>query len=407
MYARYLESRLKAALADTPVVLIHGARQVGKTTLAEVVSGKTRAMYTLDRIPVLSAAKSDPDGFISNLDGPVFIDEVQRASELFQAIKHAVDSDRSPGRFLLTGSANVLALPKLSESLAGRMEICTLWPLTQSEIEGFRGNFVDTLFDEAKLPSKPSTEGADVWGRLLRGGYPEAVARQKPDRQRAWFDSYIDTILQRDVRDLSNIEKLTDLPRLLQIIAARSSGLLNYSDLANTLSMSQTTVKRYVALLEAVFLVRMLPAWTKSLSSRVIKKPKVHLLDTGLAAALIGADRKRLQQSGSLRGLLLETFVAMELVKLSGVSDTRPVPHHFRTAHGQEVDVVLEGPDGRIVGIEVKASASVDKDAFKGLRVLQEEASTRFHRGVVLYGGSEMIPFGDGMWAAPLSSLWA
>ncbi len=406
MYTRSLETRLRSALADTPVVLIHGARQVGKTTLAQAVGEGNREAFSLDRTPVLTAAVSDPDGFIAGLTGPVFIDEIQRAPGLFPAIKHAVDRDRTPGRFLLTGSANVLALPTLSESLAGRMEICTLWPLTQAELQGAKSNFVDVLFDDGKLRSREDGP-SDLWERVLRGGYPEAVSRKQADRRQSWFESYVNTILQRDVRDLSNIDKLAEMPRLLQLLAARSSGLLNFADIANSLSLGQTTTKRYIALLEAVFLVRMLPAWTSNLSSRVIKSPKVHLLDSGLASALLGVDRKRLDSDGSLRGQLLETFVAMELVKLAGTSTARPKPHHFRTTNGREVDVVLEAADGRIVGIEVKASASIDTSAFRGIETLREASGDRMHRGIVLYGGDQVVPFGNGLWAVPISSLWA
>lgn len=407
MYARDLESKLNSALSDTPVVLIHGARQVGKTTLAQAVGKASREVFSLDRTPVLTAATSDPDGFVDGLNGPVFIDEIQRAPGLFPAIKHAVDRDRTPGRFLLTGSANVLALPKLSESLAGRMEVCTLWPLTQAEIEGAKNCLIDSLFADGPLRTKSATTKESIWDRLLRGGYPEAVSRSQADRRQSWFESYVDTILQRDVRDLSNIDKLTEMPRLLQLLAARSSGLLNYTDLGNGLSMPQSTVKRYVALLETVFLVRMLPAWTSNLSSRVIKSPKVHLLDSGLTASLLGIDRKRLDADGSIRGHLLESFVAMELVKLAAVSTIRPKAHHFRTTSGREVDVVLEATDGRIVGVEVKASASIDPSAFRGMEALREAAGDRFHRGITLYGGDQVVPFGKGLWAMPFAELWA
>ena len=403
---RLLAPRLRDALADPPVVLVQGARQVGKTTLAEAVGGEDRRTLSLDRSAVLAAATSDPDGFVDGLADPVLLDEVQRAPGLFPAIKHAVDRDRVHGRFLLTGSTNVLALPMLSESLAGRMEVCTLWPLTQAELERTPGGFVDALFgpDDTILAGAPTP---DLWQRVLRGGFPEAVARTSEDRRRAWFESYVDTILQRDVRDLARIEKLTEMPRLLQLLASRTSGLLNVADLARGLSSPRSTVKRYVALLEAVFLVRLIPAWTSTHAGRVTKSPKVHLLDTGLAAALLGVERERLTTDGALRGQLLETFVAMELVKLASSSAVRPRPHHFRTTSGREVDIVLEAPDGRLVGIEVKAAASIDASAFRGLDALADAAGDRLHRSVVLYGGEDAVPFGPGRWALPLCALWA
>ncbi|MCA9300424.1 MAG: ATP-binding protein, partial [Phycisphaerales bacterium] len=342
MLARHLTTRLRAALEDTPVVLIHGARQVGKTTLASAIGGPERQTYSLDRTPILEAARSDPDGFVDGLPKSVFLDEVQRAPGLFQAIKHAVDRDRTPGRFLLSGSTNVMALPRLSESLAGRMEVCSLWPLSQAEIEGRAGRFVDGVFapeflSGAKVGGPPG-DGPDVIDRVLRGGFPEAVRRHAPDRRIAWFESYMDTILFRDVRDLSNIVKINEMPRLLRLMSARTSGLLNFADMANGLGMSQTTLKRYFALLEALFLVRTIPAWSSNLSSRLTKSPKVHILDSGLAASLLGIDRDRLESDSTTRGALVESFVVMDILRLASTSDLRPRVHHFRTSNGKEVD---------------------------------------------------------------------
>lgn len=407
MYARLLERPIRDALGDTPVVLIHGPRQSGKTTLAEVIAGERgRQRLSLDRTPVLAAARSDPDGFVDGLGGPVLLDEVQRAPELFAAIKHSVDRDRTPGRFLLTGSANALVLPRLSESLAGRMEVRTLWPLTQAEIEGSATNFVDRLFGEGALAPGEAGE-ADIWDRVLRGGYPEAVSRGSAERRAAWFGAYIDTLLQRDVRDLANIEGLIELQHLLRLLAARSANLLNYADLTRGLTLSQSTVKRYFALLEAMFLIMRVPAWSTNQSSRVVKSAKVCVCDSGLCAAILGADRDRMSKDGTLRGLLLETFVAGELVRLLGSARVLARAHHFRTQAGAEVDVVLEGADGRVVGVEVKSGASIDRDAFRGLEALRDAAPDRFHRGVVLYSGSDVVPFGEGLSAAPISALWA
>ncbi|MCC7387163.1 MAG: ATP-binding protein [Phycisphaerales bacterium] len=407
MYQRMLERPIRDALGDTPVVLIHGPRQSGKTTLAEVVAGERgRQRLSLDRTAVLAAARSDPDGFVDGLEGPVLLDEVQRAPELFAAIKHAVDRDRTPGRFLLTGSANALVLPRLSESLAGRMEVLTLWPLAQAEIQGSTTNFVDRLFGGG--PLGPAADGeTDVWERVLRGGYPEAVARRSHDRRAAWFGAYIDTLLQRDIRDLANIEGVPELHSLLRLLAARSANLLNYADVTRGLSLSQSTVKRYFALLEAMFLIVRVPAWSTNQSSRVVKSAKVFVCDSGLGAAVLGADRDRLAEDGSLRGSLLETFVAGELVRLLGGARVRARVHHFRTASGAEVDLVLEGADGRVVGVEVKSGASIDRGAFRGLDALRAAARDRFHRGVVLYCGGETVPFGEGLWAVPIGALWS
>ncbi len=408
MLRRNLEPQLKAALADTPVVLVHGARQTGKTTLTQSLTATKppRRYLTLDDATTLAAATSDPAGFLSALDGPIIIDEVQRAPALFPAIKAAVDKDRKPGRFLLTGSANVLLLPKVSESLAGRIEIITLWPLSQGEIQGRSERFIDSDF-AAKLPtSHTDNSGPSLLDRILRGGYPEPLTRKDHQRRSAWFASYLTTILQRDVRDLSNIEGLSDLPRLLTLIASRTSGLLNFSDLSRSLSLPQTTLKRYFALLEATFLITTIPAWSSNQGLRLSKSPKLMLADTGLASHLLGLDKDRLKSDGNAKGPLLENFVAIELLKQSTWSKTKVKLLHFRTVNGKEVDLVLEDAAGRLVGIEVKSSTTVDNGDFSGLRALKEVAGDKFLRGIILHDGAATVPFDKQLSAMPLSSLW-
>ena len=404
--ARLLSAPRLAALTDTPVVLLHGARQTGKSTLARLVAdGPHPARYiTLDEAVVLAAARTDPTGFLAGIDGPVVLDEVQRAPDLFLAIKADVDRQRRPGRFLLTGSANVFLLPRISESLAGRMEVLTLWPLAEVEIAGATATFLDSLF--AVSPPRCTNHPFDLPSRLLRGGYPPALERADPDRRRAWFGSYILTILERDVRDMANIESLTALPRLLALIAARTASLVNFTELARSLGIPQTTLKRYFALLEATFLIQLVPAWSGNLGKRLIKAPKLFLNDTGLAAYLLGVTSARIATEASLRGALLENFVAMELRKQAGWSRQGTQIFHFRTAAGQEVDFVVENSAGAIAGIEVKASATVTNKDFNGLRALAETAGARFRRGVVLYAGTTAAAFGSNLYALPVSALW-
>jgi len=406
MYRRLLAQPLMDALSDSPVVLVNGARQTGKTTLVQSLD-RPATYLTLDDIAVLSAARTDPAGFLAGLSGPVVLDEVQHAPELFPALKAAVDRQRTPGRFLLTGSANVLLLPKLSESLAGRMEVLTLWPLAQAEIAGDAKNLVDALFTDTPLPSGlPAVERPELLQKLLGGGYPEPLARGSETRRRAWFGSYLTTILQRDVRDMANIEGLTALPRLLSLLAARTSALLNQSDVSRASGLPYTTLGRYLTLLEMTFLVQMLPAWSSNLGLRLIKSPKVTLCDTGLAASLLGLSTERLASDGSMLGQLLETFVVMEMRKLSGWSRTQPQLFHWRTEKQEEVDLLLEDAAGRLVGVEVKASATVTASDFRGLRALAEATGDRFVRGVVLHTGSQTVPFGERLHALPLSALW-
>lgn len=409
MYRRLITDSLLEALSDSPVVLILGARQTGKTTLVQAIAeGPHPAAYvTLDDAGFLSAARSDPVDFLAGFEGPVVIDEVQSAPELFPAIKLAVDKKRTPGRFLLTGSANVMVLPRLSESLAGRMQILTLWPLSQAEIEGRSSCLVDMLFQGRLLSAGPKVaERDDLIQRILAGGYPEPLGRSDQDRRRAWFGSYLTTILQRDVRDLAHIEGLTALPRLLSLLATRAGGLLNLADVSRTIGLPYTTLQRYLALLEATFLVYVLPAWSNQLGKRQTKAPKLLLNDTGLIGGLLGLDLNQIKNDSALMGSLFENFVAMEICKHAGWSRLQPRLYHYRTPSRQEVDLLLEGPNGGLVGVEVKATVRVDAGDFKGLRALAQAVGSRFVRGVVLYGGTSVIPFGENLHALPISVLW-
>jgi predicted AAA+ superfamily ATPase len=402
---RNISAPLLKALSDSPVVLLHGARQTGKTTLVKALARKQhRARYlTLDDAGVLSAAKSDPAGFIGGLEGPVILDEVQRAPELFVAIKAAVDRDRRPGRFLLTGSAHIMLLPQLSDSLAGRMEVLTLWPLSQGEIEGVVEGFIDAAFGVLPVLAE---QKADPIARALRGGYPEVLSRTDEEGRRNWFGACVTTILQRDVRDLAHIEGLTEMPRLLSLFAARAAGIQNFSELAQSSRIAPSTLKRYLALLETTFLIQELRPWSGNLGQRLVKSPKVFLADTGLMAYLLGLSRDRLNVEGTLKGPLLESFVVMELRKQIAWSRSRPRMFFFRTQTGHEVDVVLEDAAGNLVGIEVKASATVGAGDLRGLRVLAELTGRKFRKGIVLYTGPEAIPFGPHLYAVPMGALW-
>lgn len=407
MYPRYLAPLVREALSDTPVVLLNGARQTGKSTLARQLD--PGALYlTLDDASVRGAIARDAEGFITALPERVILDEVQRAPELFLALKAEVDRNRRPGRFLLTGSANVLLLPKLADSLAGRMEVLELWPLAQSELGHAEGNLVDALFDEEPKGWRlPSVERQDLGERLLHGGYPEAVARRTPRRLEAWFESYVQTVLQRDVQDLSRIEGLAELPRLLQLLAARSAGLSNVAELSRVLGLPGTTLKRYLGLFEALFLVRSVPAFADNLGKRLVKSPKRYLGDTGLLAHLLGLDAEALRKPEGLPGALVETFVFTELAKHRTWARRRVDLTHYRTETGTEVDFVLSDRRGHLVGIEVKAAGSVTPKAFDGLRQLEGQYGERFERGIVLYAGERVLPIAPKLAAVPLSALWS
>lgn len=409
MFPRHIQPRLTDALADTPVVLLNGARQTGKSTLVQALAADAGRRYlTLDDRVVLAAAKNDPTGFIAGLSGPVALDEIQRAPELFLDIKAAVDRDRSPGRFLLTGSANVLLLPTLADSLAGRMEIINLWPLSAGEIAHQSTiNRADWLFDGPldNLRVAPC-ERAILVEKILQGGFPEAIARNTAKRRNTWFASYLDTIMQRDVRELANLEQLTEVPHLLQLLATRSASLLNQAELSRSSRLTQTTLKRYLSLLETLFMVVRVPAWARNMGKRLVKSPKVFLPDTGLLAWLMDYAPERLLDLPGLPGHLVETWVAGELLKHLAFSDRGLRLWHYRTQTDIEVDFVLEDRLGKLTGIEVKASVSIDGSDFRGLRHLMETEAATFSRGIVLYGGRELVAFSDRLFAIPLSLWW-
>ncbi len=406
MYRRNIEAELHAALADTPVVLLNGARQTGKSTLAQGVAKSSSMPYvTLDDATQLAAASSDPQGFLAGLGDRAVIDEVQKAPGLFPAIKLSVDQDRRPGRYLLTGSANVLLLPKISESLAGRMELMTLWPLSQGELQARREHFLDAVFAE-KLPALQGDGEGDLKGRVLAGAYPEVIQRSAGKRRDAWFAAYITALLQRDVRDLANIDGLTDMPRLLSLLAARVGGLLNMSELSRSSGIPNSTLKRYLGLLQATFLFQPLPAWSANLGKRIIKSAKIHLIDAGLAAYLAGITAQGIARDPVFFGHLLETFVVSELRKQAGWSDRRVNLYHYRTVTGREVDILLEDAAGRLVGLEVKAASTVGRKDFSGFDALSEDIGDRFMRGIVLYSGEQTVSFGERYLALPVSALW-
>lgn len=406
MYRRNLQEKIVAALQDTPVILINGARQTGKSTLVKTLLSSSHAYWTLDDPTTLSAIKKDPMGFISNLKSPVILDEVQRAPEIFLPIKMMVDNQRTPGQFILTGSANVLTLPKLADSLAGRMEIHTLWPLSQGEMAGVQNDVIENLFSSEKLYATEVLDLGSLIERIVRGGYPEIQKRTSPDRQREWFKSYVTTILQKDIWDLSRIEGVIEFPNLFTLLATRAGALLNTSDVSRALGMSNTTLKRYLSLLEKIYFIYYLPAWSKNLTKRLVKTPKIYLNDTGLLSYLVGVDGEGFLQDPTQLGHVLENFVVMELLKQSTWSKIAVNLYHYRTAAGQEVDIVLEARDSRVVAIEVKLSKTLHLSDFKGIDAFEQEIGNKFHRGVVFYMGDKVIPYAHNKQAIPLSYLW-
>ena len=386
-----------------------GARQVGKSTLVQSIArGPHRAeVLTLDDQATRAAASADPSGFVAGLSVPVALDEVQRVPDLLLAIKQRVDDDPRPGQFLLTGSANILTAPRIADALTGRAEYLRLRPLSQGEIQGVRETLIAGLFRGLVPALTQQPVGRPAYAdRITAGGYPEARMR-RPGRRARFFASYVDTIIQQDLASISQVSDQTNVRRLLEAIAAVSAGELNFQGLSRTLGIPGSTLHNHADLLETLFVIERLPAWGDNLLRRVIRAPKAYITDTGLLAYLIGANAERVQTDLDLGGMLVETFVTNELLRQAEWESDQPRAFHYRDKDGREVDLVLERRDGTIVGVESKAAASVSSSDFRGLRHLREKLGDRFRMGVVMYTGANTIPFGDRLFAVPLSGIWA
>lgn len=403
--ARPIEERIRRDLADTRVVLLAGPRQAGKTTLARKVAGKDMRFLTLDDPATLAAAQSDPAGFVRGLNRAV-IDEVQRAPGLLLAIKQSVDEDTRPGRFLLTGSANLMTLPKVADSLAGRMSVIDLLPLSAAEVMRRSGGFLEKVFKGTIADAEKPLVGDGLRDLVLSGGYPEARARKTWQRRRAWCLDYAKSIVDRDVREIAQVDKLRELPRMLSALAHHSGQLVNHSKLSSSMGITSVTAQRYTGIFEQLYLLRHLPSWSGGGLARLTRTPKLHFLDAGLLAALRGVTPATLAENRTEFGAVLETFVFSELLKQAAWEEGRYDFAHFRDKEHHEVDLVVEDDTRGVVGLEVKASATVTPADFKGMRLLAKATGKRFRCGVVLYDGKVTLPFGDRLWAAPISSIW-
>lgn len=412
---RALEPRLREALAVMPAVFVNGPRQAGKSTLARHLAeaGFDAHYVTFDNVATFAAAARDPEAFLRAFDKPVIIDEVQMVPGIFRALKLLIDERRTTaktsanGRFLLTGSANVLALPELSQALVGRIAVLSLYPLSATEALADAKPVIDAWFDHK--PPFSSIDRARASGLdavIRRATFPE-IAGAKPDAAALWFDGYLTALLQRDIKQLAEVENIPALPNIVKVLAARAGGLLNDADCARDAKLNTMTYRRYRALLQQLFLIALVPPWHRNVVKRVIKSPKLFFADTALLAHELGVDLPGLkQQNPPLFGRILENFVATELMKqLTAVSDG--ALHHFRTVDGKEVDFLVERRNGKLLGIEVKASSNVTAADFAGLQTLKAQAGKDFVRGIVLHLGKDTLPFGEDMFAMPLEALWA
>jgi uncharacterized protein len=408
---RHLFPVAQQSLRGFRVTVINGPRQAGKTTLAKELVTDVGSYWSLDDESVRAAARLDPHGFVEQGRSPMAIDEVQRGgNDVVLAVKSVVDSRNDRGQFVLAGSTRFLSVPQLSESLAGRAEILDLWPLSQGELVGVRESFLDMLLTDADRLARARFEQVDrrtLFGRLVQGGYPELVGTT-PTQAARWYRNYVRTVVERDIVEASAITQADELPTLLRLLAANTSGEMVTARLAGDARMSADTVSRYLGLLELVGFVLRIRAWTPSLTSREKRHPKVVITDTGLTCGLLGRNAEGLGMATSpLTGPLLESFVTMELVKQRGWADRQPTIRHWRDRNGAEVDLIIEDDSGTVAGVEVKAASTVSPRDVKHMQDLRDKLGDRFAAGVVLYLGDRVVPLGERLWALPVSMLWA
>lgn len=409
MFTRYIKANIYDAVQDTPVVYIMGPRQSGKTTIVKDIINENWEYISFDDSAQLNIAKADPIGFIRNIpkDNSIVLDEVQRLPEIFVSIKQAVDEIRRPGRFILTGSANALLLPTLSDSLAGRMEMIHLSTLSESEILGKQPTFLTKLFQNETPVTKELRVRDYLIKRLVTGCFPEPVQRESESRIQIWYDNYILSLIQKDIRDLGYIEHHSEMTKLLKALCLYSGKLINFTELGGKLELHRTTVKKYTSLLEQLFLVENLPAWHTNSYKRLIKTPKIHITDTGIICSVRGFNSDKIKANPDFLGSLVETFVFNELKKQACFINEKLNFYHYRDKDGYEVDIVIENSFDEVIGIEVKAAASVNPKDLHGLNKLKEIAGKKFKLGILLYDGDHTSSFGDKLFAVPIASLWA
>ncbi len=408
MYARNISDVLQRRLKSMPVMLIIGPRQCGKTTLSKSIGHHLEMSYiSCDNIATLASIQFDPIGFLNNQTKPLIIDEAQRAPEIFLPIKVDVDENRHSGRYLLTGSANPLLVPHLGDSLTGRMGICNMWPLSQGEIRGKKENFLTILFGNEPWNSEyPTLSQNEIIKILMKGGFPPAVAAKSSDEIREWCNDYLFNALQKDINDLSKIEHFSQMPSLLYGIANRIGSPLNVNSLTDLIRASEATIRRYIELLKSLFLLYPLPSWSRNIDKKLSKTSKIYFSDTALLLQSMNFDEERLLKLPNVFGQVFENFVVMEIVKQVTWSSEPLKLYHYRTHDQKEVDIVLESPSGKIIGIEIKLSSIVRKDDLKGLISLKEHCGDDFHKGIIFYTGDKALPFGSSFSALPITALW-
>ena len=406
MLQRLVEKRVIDALATNKVVLLCGPRQSGKTTLAEKIAGSEKKILKLDNSTLSASARKDPVGFIEKNSGAFVLDEIQRVPELIPVIKSKVEGDNKSGKFLLTGSTNITTKPFVVDKLGKNIASVLLLPFSQSELQSGQGTFLDDIFHANYTQSDRLQIGDELINLVFDGGYPEALKRPNKKRRYAWYRNYVNDIIHHDVPEFTQLNYANELPKLLEIVAQYSGKIMNYSEIGSVLGLTHVTVQRYIDVLEQLFLVDTLPAWGTNFSDRFVKKPKQHLLDTGLLTSLRQITIENVSDDRTIFGPILETFVISEFRKLATWSKQGYRFFHLRDRNGNEVDIVAENLNHQIVGFEIKASSTVTNSDFKHLRRLAKITGKKFVQGIVLYDGEHVAPFGDKMVAVPLSHIW-
>ena len=411
MYARRLRPLILEAVDHARILFVAGARQVGKTTLVGEITDERgpypMTAYTLDDKPTREAAIADPAGFVAGLGGSAFIDEIHRAPDLLLELKKAVDADTTPGRFLITGSANILANKRVLDALPGRIDRLDLWPLSRSEIEGGQANLVDELLAGRAPQVTGAPVGPDAYaGYIAEGGYPEARLRPGGRVRNRWFRDYIAGAVERDVRELADLRRADEVGQLLRLLASQSANLLSYRKIGDQMQMADKTVKEYVVLLEQMFLVRRLPGWRPGLGAREVAKPKAYICDPGLLTYLLGADEDRIRRDDQVKGTACETFVCAELLKHASWAEQDVGLFHYQRER-EDVDFIIENRAGEIAAIEVKAAATLTHSDWRWLEQLRDACGASFKAGVIVHAGAQTVPLGDRLWAVPYAALWA
>lgn len=404
MFTRMINNKLHSILSDTPALLITGPRQSGKTTLVKSLS-PNMAYFTLDDELDRSYALTDPTGFIRRSERMI-IDEIQRAPNLLFAIKKSIDDNRQSGRFVLTGSTNVLTMPSFADSLAGRMENLTLLTLSQAEIVNSHTNWLDAVFSGNIPAPNPCDVGDVLIAKLISGGYPEVVGRSSEKRKQDWCAQYVNALLTRDILDVAGISKAAQMPKFFGIMAQMAGGLSNAAKAAGEIGVDRKTAAKYMSILEQMYLISEVPSWSSNAISRIVKSPKIQFIDSAILATLLGQTKSSLLRDRSAMGALTESFVLSELLKMSSYSNHRYHFSHYRDALKNEVDFIVENERNDLVAIEVKASATIGMNDFKGIKHFHSLVGDNLTAGIVLYDGSEIKSVGDKLWAVPLSSLW-